>query len=185
MGRGKVNYPEAVGMLAAGASYDTVAAHFGVKPDGLRVSMSRKGVTKTLAKHKKELRLVTQKAERNALQEISRRVRGLLADEVTEQVESLRSSPVRSPKELGNTPDGEGRTTIAKKLIDGSALLFDWDSDKAAGIILAVDLRQGMLTGPNAVVDVPSLPQDEPGEVELIADTLPAAEPDPPSTQSG
>ena len=121
----------------------------------------------------------------NELRKASQQIRSRLSAELASQVELLAQTPARSIAALANSPARQGRTALVKSLAEAAALVHDWDADKPAGIILAVDLRQGMHTGPSAVADVPSLPQDAPGEVGLIADTTPTAEPDPPSTQSG
>jgi len=166
-----------------------IAAQTGVLYGTVRKWVSRDGLAKLRSKAKQTLvdhaqgALIRESA--SELRRASQQIRSRLSSELASQVELLARSPARSIAALANSPARQGRTALVKSLAEAAALVHDWDSDKPAGIILAVDLRQGMLTGPSAVVDVPSLPQDAPGEVGLIADTLPAAEPDPPSTQSG
>ena len=163
-----------------------IATQTGVRVGTIHKWSTRQGWTKLRTEAKNVLvghaqgALVRENA--NELRRASQQIRSRLSSELASQVELLARSPARSIAALANSPARQGRTALVKSLAEAAALVHDWDADKPAGIILAVDLRQGMLTGPNAVVDVPSLPQDEPGEVGLIADTTPTAEPDPPST---
>jgi len=176
-------------LFLQGVKTNLIAQETGVKPGTIKTWSHRFGWANLVATAKRQLvsRATTALVQETTgeLRRASQQIRSRLSSELASQVELLARSPARSIAALANSPARQGRTALVKSLAEAAALVHDWDADKPAGIILAVDLRQGMLTGPNAAIDVASVPQDEPGEGGLIADTLPAAEPDPPSTQSG
>ena len=85
------------------------------------------------------------------LKGVSERVRKTLAHELVGQVDALETVPV-TYEGLGNTPAGEGRASVVKRIVETAAQVFDWDSQRASGLILAVDLAAP--DGPGAVIDI-------------------------------
>ena len=181
-------------LFLQGLKLPVIQSETGVKQVTIRNWSRRYGWSKLVSESKDKLKRRVEnclvRETTNELRKASQQIRSRLSSELASQVELLAQTPARSIAALANSPARQGRTALVKTLAEAAALVHDWDADKPAGIILAVDLRQGVVGGgvvggAGAVVDVASVPQDASGEVGLIADTPPVAEPDPPSTQSG
>lgn len=121
----------ALSLRAQGLSFVDIAKEFGCKVDTLRQSFYRKGMHKLLSQTRGT---VTAKV----LAERSTQFRDRLATQVETTLEKLETAPVKSAKELGNTPDGEGRASVLNKLADVAAKVYgDWDTaDKVQRISL-------------------------------------------------
>ena len=85
----------------------------------------------------------------------SARVRALLADEVEAQASALRSVPAKANK-LGNTPQGQGRASVAKTIAETASLVFDWEAQKIQGIVIIGEVEAA---DPLASIDVASAVQ--------------------------
>ena len=82
-----------------------------------------------------------------------------LRNEVKSQVAALERTPVKNIKELGNTPEREGRTSLLCRMVSAVKEIDDWGAAAKPGLILgellsneAVDVESTVNTGDCAQV---------------------------------
>lgn len=89
----------------------------------------------------------------------SSRLRQRLQAEVESQLTVLEEKRAKGIRELGNTPDGEGRASVVKRLTDATALIDDWESQRTPGIVL---MGEGIpAPEEQPAIDIQSVCQDE------------------------
>jgi hypothetical protein len=133
----KADWNLAQALVLQGLPFKEVAVRVGVPEPVLRKRSWRGGW----------LKLRTQSVEGVAefgaktLAERSKIVRDGLADELADQVNILRHKPPKNPSELGNTPQKQGRTAVAKMIAEAAARTFDW-GEQQQNCLIAIGLPE-------------------------------------------
>jgi len=156
------NRIQAKAMFLSGLTIREIAASLGVNPNTVGSWTKRGNWGQIRAQMSAQMNkvgspLVTKHSfTDSSLAKRSALIRQSLSYEVEDQVESLRSTPC-APEQLGNTPAGEGRATILKKITETAALIHGWDSERSPGLIVITDMRQTSPEDLKAITDAPEV----------------------------
>jgi len=90
------------------------------------------------AAHDRQVAIATLVAgpPQTGLEASSRAAKHSLSEELLGQLALLRKTPPDSHKQLGNTPDGEGRASLVKRIAETASLLYGWEQQRGNSIIL-------------------------------------------------
>jgi hypothetical protein len=110
--------------------------------------------------------IIPPSSPQNALAPASRRLREQLASELEAQAAVLAQNPVQRVSELGNTPQGEGRASVVKRIAETAAIVHDWDQSTEAGLVIVTDMKGSAPEELAPAIDVQQLPAapDEAGQ---------------------
>lgn len=139
-------------LVLQGLPFRDVAARIGVSEAVLRKRSWRGGWLKLRTE---SVHAVAENGGKT-LAERSRTVRDSLAAELEDQVSVLREKPAKNASELGNTPQRQGRSTLAKCISDAAKVVFNWDTEPGAMLFMG--------SPPEPVCDVEAAVASEPAD---------------------
>lgn len=128
-------------LVIQGFSFREVSEKTGLNLRTIQTWARRYGWRKLRDETKREVNQAIVRATGTALSELSTQVREWLAAEVQEQIAALRNLPVKATA-LANSPKGEGRSSLVKRIADTASVVFDWDDQYAPGIVLIGEIEE-------------------------------------------
>lgn len=129
-------------LFLQGLKYSAIAERTGVNQKTVRTWSSRYGWTQIATQAKQSVVKACKDAVLTGLQARGDAIRLKLVEEVECQVDILMKTKPRYVSDLRNDNGLQGRSALAKSIIDSATVLFGWEDQKQPGLILVGELRR-------------------------------------------